>query len=365
MDILIKLITESWNILTDSAAYMLVGFFLAGVIKALVPDDFVVRHLGKNSFGSVLKASLLGMPLPLCSCGVVPAAAGLKQQGATNGATAAFLISTPETGVDSVAVTYALTDPLMTVIRPITAFITATITGLGINLLNRSDTPQEQGLPPAGCCARPVKGGLRQRLAAGLGYAFGDLLKDIGKWFLVGVVIAGAISAFLSTEFITTYLNGGIIPKLVMLVAAMPLYVCATASTPIAAALVLKGLSPGAALVFLMAGPATNAASLVVVARMIGKKAVAVYLAGIGVCALVLGIATDAVYQMVGWDGQTWLQGGDTEAGGLIGVVTAVVLLGLILWSYLRGKETGTADPVASCGCGQSPDTLSSNCRVR
>lgn len=138
-DILLNIIMESWHILQDSAPYVLFGFFVAGLLKAFLPDDFAARHLGNGSTSNVIKASLLGMPLPLCSCGVVPAAAGLRNQGASKGSTSAFLISTPETGVDSIAVTYALLDPVMTIFRPLSAFVTATATGIMINGLDKKD----------------------------------------------------------------------------------------------------------------------------------------------------------------------------------------------------------------------------------
>ncbi|MDH3999310.1 MAG: permease, partial [Desulfuromonadales bacterium] len=197
-----SIVVETWHILTEAAPYVLLGFMAAGLIKALLPEAMVVRHLGQNTTKAVVKASLLGIPLPLCSCGVLPAAIGLRKQGAGRGPTAAFLVSTPESGVDSIAITWALLDPVMTVIRPIAAFITATITGVLVNMLPEEVDPQQEQKSDCGCddscCSEPeplLNPNLRQRVGSGLGYAFGELLKDIGSWLLLGVVIAGIVTA--------------------------------------------------------------------------------------------------------------------------------------------------------------------------
>lgn len=353
-EILLKLVIETWDILLDSAVYMLVGFGIAGVLKALVPDDWVARHLGKGDLKSVVKASLMGMPIPLCSCGVIPAAAGLRVQGASKGSTAAFLISTPETGVDSVAVTYALMDPLMTVIRPIAAFLTATAAGLGINWLDGQKTAAGHtafakdltGGPAcssAGCScnAMPEKQSvpLVGRLKQGIGFAYGDLLGDIGKWYLPGLLIAGAISVFVSPAFVSEYLGSGLLPMVLMLLVSVPFYVCATASTPIAAALVLKGLSPGAALIFLLAGPATNAASLTVIGGVLGKKAMGVYVSAIVLASLLLGVVTDRLYAWTAMDAGVWMAGTAHPVGNWIAVGSAVILLLLMIRAMWRARE--------------------------
>jgi uncharacterized membrane protein YraQ (UPF0718 family) len=211
-DTVLLFLDQTWTLLNEAAPWVLLGFAVAALLKAFVPDAFIARHLGGQGIGPVLRASLVGVPLPLCSCGVVPAALGLRRQGAGRGATTAFLVSTPETGVDSVAVTWALLDPVMTVIRPVAAFITATLAGLAVDLLPE---PKAQAAPAAtrelplaaqagcgckggACCApRPAaSAGLGQRLRAGFGHAFGDMLADIGLWLVGGIAVAGAIAAF-------------------------------------------------------------------------------------------------------------------------------------------------------------------------
>lgn len=325
-----------WRILAEAAPFVLLGFFAAGLLRALVPVEAVARHLGPKSFGAVLKASLFGIPLPLCSCGVIPAAVGLRRQGASKGAAAAFLVSVPETGVDSIAITWALLDPVMTVARPLAAFLTATVTGLLINRLPEEPVAGDAG-SDAGCgCAGggEEKLPLWARLRAGLAYAFGDLLADIGRWLLLGIVLAGVITYFVPASLFSGPLGQGGASLLLMLVVGIPLYICASASTPIAAALVLKGLSPGAALVFLLAGPATNAANLAVVGRFWGRRATAVYLAAIAGCSLALGWLTNRFYAWSGLDIGRWVARPAETGGGLWEGLAAVLLLLLLARAF-------------------------------
>jgi len=267
MEFIIVSLRESWHLLLDSAIYVLFGLLIGGLLKVFLSPSYVARHLGKGRYSSVAKAALLGIPIPLCSCGVLPAAASLKKQGANNGATTAFLISTPESGVDSIIVSYALLDPLLTVARPVAAFISALVAGLLENLANppRPDGPLRADLscPVDNCCngidCTPEKHNNHhsrvEKVRFGIKYAVNDIWADLAVWFLAGLLIAGAITAAVPDTLITAHLGGGLSSMLLMLAFGVPLYICATASTPIAAALILKGVSPGAALVFLLAGP--------------------------------------------------------------------------------------------------------------
>ena len=260
-------------------------------------------------------ASVLGVPLPLCSCGVLPAALAIRKQGANDGAVTSFLISTPATGVDSIAITYALLGPIMAIARPIVAFVSGVVTGFVQTLSGKAaatgrKVPGAQACKVDACCdgedcppdEHRRHHGFIQKAGSGLRYAFVDLLGELSGWFLLGVLIAGVITALAPEELMGRYLGGGLVSMLVMLVVGIPLYVCSSASVPIAAALILKGLSPGAALVFLMAGPATNAAGITVVAGMLGKRAAAIYLGGIAVCAVGMGLLLDVVLGAFGWN---------------------------------------------------------------
>ncbi len=259
------------------------------------------------------------------------------------------MIATPETGVDSIAVTYALLDPVMTVVRPVAAFFTAFFTGLLVNICIREETPSEPDTPNADlkplflnvydqCCTSQEISHrnthffhrVKHKLHQGMSFAFGDLLSDIGPWLLAGIVLSGCISVFVSPEFVATYLGDGLFSMLMMIVVATPLYVCATASTPIAAAMALKGLSPGAALVFLLAGPATNAATITVVARLLGKKTAALYVISIMICSLGLGLVVNIMYQWLGLDIISWVSSESHASHGLFAVFCTLLLVALI-----------------------------------
>lgn len=306
-------LAASWSLLLDSSAYILFGILVAGLLKVFLNPETVAKHLGSGRFSSVIKAALLGLPLPLCSCGVLPAAVSLKKQGANKGATTAFLISTPESGVDSIAISYALLDPIMTVVRPVAAFITAMAGGFIENIIDWPKHPAPT-CPDIGCAKDDKSGtdkvsaperpathhGIWTELRAGLRYALVDVWGDIAVWFFGGLLIAGLIMVLIPDEVMTRWLDGGFSSMLIMLVVGVPLYICATASTPVAAALILKGVSPGAALVFLLVGPATNITSISVLCSILGKKSTLRYLLILSSCAILFGLAVDQLYAMAG-----------------------------------------------------------------
>jgi uncharacterized membrane protein YraQ (UPF0718 family) len=241
---------------------------------------------------------------------VLPAAVSLRKQGANKGAVTSFLISTPESGIDSIAITYALLDPVLTVMRPVAAFFTAFAAGIAENL-RKEDRPVPEIQPDLSC---PVDGccdgvncdpevhrrhhSIVDKLGSGLRYAFTDFWDDLAGYFFLGLLLAGVITVLVPDRFFTEYMGAGLPAMLIMLIAGIPLYVCATASTPIAAALILKGVSPGAALVFLLVGPATNMATLTVLLGTLGKRFTAVYLTAIALCAVLFGLAVDEIYAL-------------------------------------------------------------------
>ena len=275
------------------APYLLFGFCMAGVLSVLISPEIVERHLGGTQAGSVIRASLFGVPLPLCSCSVIPVTVSLRRHGAGRGATMAFLLSTPQTGVDSIMVTYALLGPVLAVFRPLAAFITGILGGLTANLLHNG-SPEAEGKQTTchePCCCESPRPQNRLRLA--FTHGFVTLPRDVGKSMLVGVAIAAAISAFIPEDLLAEYLGGGLLSMLAMMLFGIPVYVCATASVPIAAALIAKGVSPGAALVFLMTGPATNAAGIAAVWKTMGSRTAIIYLATTAVSALAAGVLLD------------------------------------------------------------------------
>ncbi|MFC1830242.1 SO_0444 family Cu/Zn efflux transporter [Thermodesulfobacteriota bacterium] len=351
------MLTASWHVFEASAIYMLFGFFFAGVLYVFIKPETIGRYLGKGRIRSVFLSALAGIPIPLCSCGVVPAAAGLKKQGANNGATLSFLISTPESGVDSIPLTYALMDPVITLIRPVSAFITAIVAGITENFFNRSADGVSNPPSPVTCATdgdcgcsnstsdnnKPTKNSMTAKIMAGLKYAFVDLLGDIGKWFLVGIFLAGLITYFIPDNVFESYLSNNFIAMLVMLAVGMPMYVCATSSTPIAAALVLKGLNPGAALVFLLAGPATNIASLSMVSGLLGRRSLFIYLGSIAVCSLTLGLLTDLLYFGIGISAKATAGQFSEIFPHQIELAGAAVLTALLLFAFYHSFKGHTS----------------------
>lgn len=341
----------AWSIFLETAPYLLFGFLVAGLVHGLVSAEAVARHLGRGKFGPVFKASVLGIPLPLCSCGVLPAALELRKKGASRGASVAFLVSTPETGVDSVAVTYALLDPLMTVFRPLAALATAVVAGVTENLLGGETEPAPLDSSAECPCsdAPPLGGTALARLREGLAFAFGDFYRDLVPWLATGMLLAGVLSSVVPDGFIRNHIGTGFLPLLVMLGAGLPLYICATASTPIAAALILKGLSPGAALVFLLAGPATNLATVTALAGTLGVAATARYLLSISVGAVGLGVLLDAAYAGLGIP-PTALVGGTHEVlPPWVAWGAALLLVALALGSLLKAWEASRHGAPGAC----------------
>lgn len=275
----------------EMAPYLLLGFLIAGILKFTLKPGTMKRHLGEANLRSVINASLLGVPMPLCSCGVIPTGIGLYRNGASKGAAQSFLISTPQTGVDSIMITYSLLGLPFAIIRPIAAFLTGIAGGVITNKVE-GEKPHEYA---NGTVEEDIPKGWR-KIPAILKYAFIDFMDDIAKWLAIGILIAGLISVLLPDDFFMTHLSNPYLSMVVMLVASIPLYVCATSSVPIAAALILKGLSPGAALVFLMAGPATNAATISVIGNTLGKKSLIVYLGTIIVGSFAGGIILDQFF---------------------------------------------------------------------
>ena len=278
-------IIELVYLFAEMSPYLILGFALAGILHVYFPKQKVAKFLGRKNLTSVMNAAVLGIPLPLCSCGVIPTGISFNKNGASKGATVSFLISTPQTGVDSILVTYSLLGLPFALIRPIAAFITGIFGGA---ITNATDDTQEdlfENEPEV-----PIKG---SKFKAAAHYAFVEFLQDIAQWLLIGLAIAAFISAIIPDGFIENHLSNPYINMLIVLVASIPMYVCATGSVPIAAVLMMKGLSPGAAFVFLMAGPATNAATMTVIKQAMGTKALVSYLSSIIGGALIMGVLVD------------------------------------------------------------------------
>jgi len=336
------LFVEIWKVFYEASLFILFGFVVAGALQHWISAKQVYRLLGRKKFSSILLASIAGIPLPLCSCSVIPAAMALRRRGASRGATVSFLISTPETSAESITLTYALMDLPMTIFRPVAALITALFAGLATEVFGpANDEPKpETGTdiispePDDACCQDSSQPPEPERPSYRV--AFIELFDDLAYWILLGLVLAGLISALAPSDLVGKYLGSGLLPMLAMLVISVPLYVCASGSTPIAAALIMKGLSPGAALVLLLAGPATNIATMTIVWKFLGKRVLIIYVASIVVVSLLLGIYVDGYYQSRGIDPQMSVRQTTTWLPAWLKVVAALGFIGLLANSLRR-----------------------------
>jgi uncharacterized membrane protein YraQ (UPF0718 family) len=340
-----ELFSNTLALYLDAAPWLLLGLLAAGLIKAWVPDALLSRWLGGRGIWPVTRAALIGAPLPLCSCGVLPAAIGLHRGGASRSATVSFLIATPETGADSVALSYALLGPFLTVVRPVAAILSAIFTGLLSGLV-----PESQAVPSAGsascgsCCggscgapaAAPAS--FMQKGLAGLRYAATDILDDIAPWLAAGLVLAGIVATFIPPQALAEW-GSGLPAMVLMLLIGIPMYICATASTPVAAALLLAGISPGTVLVFLLAGPATNIATMAMVKKELGNGVLMAYLLGISVASIGLGLLTDIIASHFAVDVMAELGKGSELLPAWLAWGSGALLLLLALRRYIGARR--------------------------
>ncbi len=320
------------------APYLLLGFIIAGILNEVFKIKDFRKKIGQKNLKSVVYSSMLGVPLPLCSCGVIPTGISLHKSGASKGSATSFMISTPQTGVDSILVTWSLLGLPLALIRPVIAFVTGVFGGALTNTLTKNE-PEEHGEKEGKTASMPnEKVPFITKIKNGFKYSFVEFLDDISLWILMGLSIAAFITVVIPEDFFTLYLGNRFLSMIVVLVASVPLYVCATSSVPIAAALMLKGLSPGAALVFLMAGPATNAATVTVIWRTLGFRTLVSYLVSIIGGALIFGFLIDSFLPA------SWFIPADimdihehhSPFFHILSIVSSVVLALLLLSSYIR-----------------------------
>jgi len=351
-EMLKEILWASWDVLGEMAPYLLLGFLVAGILSVIVSPRFVEAHLGGRGLGPVIKAALFGVPLPLCSCGVIPVAASLHRQGASRAATVSFLLSTPQTGIDSIGATYSLMGPVFAVFRPLAALLTGILGGTLVQYLDTPEhaTPARTGTAAPGTPHAEISAdGLCRRVCR---YGFLDLPRDIGRSLLLGIVVAGAISALVPEDFFSATLGTGPQAMLVMMLVGIPLYVCATGSVPIAAAFMAKGVSPGAALVFLITGPATNAATISTVWKSLGKRTAFLYLATVVICALAAGLFLDGI--LVPADLPMSCPEHTSAAWGWIRTGSALALVGILIHAWWPRRSRPTVESAEEGTVGES-----------
>jgi len=298
------LLANNFLVLLDAMAiYVLFGLLFAGILKQIIPDDFVIKHLGRGSVSSVVKATLFGIPLPVCSCSVIPLAQSLKKEGASKGAVQSFLISSPITGVDSILATFSFFGLIFTIFRLISSVIIAIIVGLIQNFVEKDEKLIKEDVPVSSCgCTSSCSSTAVKKsfsIKAAFSYAYVTLFVDMVKPLFIGLIFGALFTTLAPKEYTSLLFENQILTYIVIMLFSMPLYVCATASLPIAAALMMEGMSAGAAFIFLTAGPATSAITMSVVYKTLGKTSLIIYLSTIGILSFLFGFGFDSFFSDV------------------------------------------------------------------
>ncbi|WP_413853200.1 SO_0444 family Cu/Zn efflux transporter [Candidatus Ruminimicrobium bovinum] len=338
-----EIIKIIFSIFNEMSFYLLLGFLFAGILHVLVPQQLFSKYLSKNNWVSVLYATLFGIPLPLCSCGVIPTAMALYKEGASKGSVISFLIATPQTGVDSIIATYSLLGLPFAIIRPVAAFFTSIFAGLVTNIFTLKENNVKVSVQKN---KDNQKLSFNQKIKKVFQYGYVEMMEDIGKMLLFGLVIAGLIAYFVPDNFFTIFKGNTLLTMLLILVVAIPMYVCATGSIPIAIALMMKGMSPGTALVLLMAGPAANIASMMVIGKVLGKKTFIVYLITLIIGAICFGLFIDNFLPASWFDVSKFAMTAHNHNGGFycFKVICSFILFALLVNSILFKKNREEAE---------------------
>jgi len=356
-----------WTALIDlsnaMAPYIIFGLIFAGILHELVPDSIVTKHLGKDNISSVVKSTVFGIPLPVCSCGVIPLATSIKKSGASKGSTLSFLISTPITGVDSIMATYGIFGWLFTLYRVVTSMIIAMVAGILTNIFDKEtaassqtlkstpsfsavvpkttttfslNTPQEESCSTGSgsCCGSSCEENKKFSFTAAMKYAFVTLLGDIAKPLFWGLILGALITVAIPDNLAQLLKDNSWLSYLIVIAIAVPMYVCATASLPIAAGLMLSGISAGAAFVFLSAGPATNTVTIGVVKKMLGSRSLYIYLGSIIIGSMLFGMGLDYIFDISNINPQSLVH--MDEDFGLISILSSLILWGLVLYFLFK-----------------------------
>ncbi|WP_419766814.1 SO_0444 family Cu/Zn efflux transporter [Arcobacter sp.] len=364
MDLILEFTTNFLKLLDAMSIYVIVGLFIAGILKQLIPDDFISSHLGKNSTMSVIKATIFGIPLPVCSCSVIPLAQGLKKEGASKGSIQSFLISTPITGVDSILATFSFFGIVFTIFRVVSSVVIAIIVGLIQNFFEKKEEaviekPKFQAFTPnssfavnptfkaqemkesessccsgSSCCSSSSKTKEGFSVKKAFSYGYGTLFSDMAKSLLIGLILGALFTTFIPQEYAKLLFDNQILTYFVILLFAIPLYTCATASLPIAAALMLQGMSAGAVFIFLTAGPATSAVTMSIVYKMLGRRSLIIYVSVIAILSLVFGFAFDFYFEHL----ELLSISNDVDETSLLKSLASLFMLILIVYHLYRIK---------------------------
>ncbi len=350
MEYLTLFIETLFDLSNAMAPYILFGLLFAGVLHELVPESLVTKHLGKENIWSVVKSTLFGIPLPVCSCGVIPLATSIKKSGASKGATLSFLISTPITGVDSILATYGMFGWIFTLYRAITSMFIAMVAGVLTNIFDKEEvvlSSKETSIAEVSCCSTGTSccGSQKENkeekekkksfsFIGALRYGFVTLLGDIAKPLFWGLILGALITVLIPKNLSDILIEYAWLSYVIAIVIAVPMYVCATASLPIAAGLMLSGVSAGAAFVFLSAGPATNTVTIGVVKKMLGTRSLIIYLGTIILGSVLFGLGLDYLFSSANINPQALIS--MSEEVGMLSVVSSAILWGFIIWFIIE-----------------------------
>lgn len=308
MTIIKNILEAIWVIMNEGSIYILFGFLLSGIIHVLLPGNKISEFIGKKSIKGILKSILLGTPMPICSCGVIPAALTLKNNNVNDSATAAFLVSAPSTGIDSIAVSYGFLDLPLTIIKPISAVITAFVTGIFVKIFGEKENKKTSTISESPKCHCEIEDTNEERTKRKplviirniISYGFREMLSDVAFSMTIGIILAAVVGTIVIDILPETFLNlisaNSIGSMIMMLIIGLPIYVCATSSMPLAASFLFAGFTPGSVLVFLIAGPSTNFSTIAVILQKFGKRFLIIYLSSITLVSLVLGYFTNIIY---------------------------------------------------------------------
>lgn len=335
--------TSLFSIINEMSPYVLLGFVIAGFLHAFVKPQLLSRHLSGNGVAPIIKAALFGIPLPLCSCGVLPTAVSLRRQGASKGAVISFLIATPQTGVDSIAATYSLLGLPFAILRPLGALLGAMLGGIGVRNLADEDSSNNEL-----CVQEAEKNRDNQSKSFGIKcveairYGLVDMIGNVGKWLIIGLVVAALITVLVPSEIFLGLSDFPILAMLLMVVVSVPMYVCATGSIPIALSLIAKGLTPGVGFVLLMAGPAANFASMMILSKFIGKRCTVIYVASVVITSIIFGLIIDYIMP------REWFMSAISDYAtscnhskfGVFESLCSVVLIGLLFYTTLKNNQS-------------------------
>lgn len=328
--------------LNEMSPYILLGFLIAGVMHAFIPQRTFTRHLSGRGLSAVVKAAAIGIPLPLCSCGVLPTAIGMRRSGASKAASTSFLIATPQTGVDSIAATWSLLGPAFAVVRPVAALVTSLFGGWAVG--KAEEAPEKEQIH---CVAEETveRKSFGRKCVDALKYGYLDLVGSIGGWLVFGLIVAAVITVYVPSDFFAILGDKPLFSMIAVLIIAIPMYVCATGSIPIALSLMMKGLSPGTALVLLMAGPAANFASFALISREMGRKTAIIYLTAIIIGAMAFGLAIDYLLPSAWFDVNAMhAHAGHHAHLSIFSTVCSGILVALLITALIRGHRHNHAE---------------------